>query len=136
MRKIGCIEDPLITVTGLAWLICKHKYQNVSVLEIVLQVSHRRLIVSLCKISHPRKCSRPGWMALWAIWFSRSCPCPWQWKGNMWSWFYNSVISDLCPTALFTVPLQQPVWAYLVFSVEDMLGVETVKTDKAYETTE
>ena len=24
------------------------------------------------------KCSRPGWMGLWATWSSGRCPCPWQ----------------------------------------------------------
>ena len=26
----------------------------------------------------PWKCSRPGWMRLWATWSGGSCPCPWQ----------------------------------------------------------
>jgi len=26
----------------------------------------------------PWKCSRPGWMGLWATWSSGRCPCPWQ----------------------------------------------------------
>jgi len=24
----------------------------------------------------PWKCSRPGWMGLWATWSSGRCPCP------------------------------------------------------------
>ena len=29
-------------------------------------------------MAHPWKCSRPGWMGLWATWSSGGCPCPWQ----------------------------------------------------------
>jgi len=28
------------------------------------------------------KCSRPGWMGLWAAWSSGRCPCPWRWDQN------------------------------------------------------
>jgi len=26
----------------------------------------------------PWKCSRPGWMEVWATWSSGGCPCSWQ----------------------------------------------------------
>jgi len=33
----------------------------------------------------PWKCSRPGWMELWATWSSGRCPCWWQWGWNQMS---------------------------------------------------
>ena len=48
----------------------------------------------------PWKCSRPGWMGLWATWSSGRCPCPQQGVGTRWSlrflptqtilWFYEN----------------------------------------------
>jgi len=34
--------------------------------------------------AHPWKCSRPGWMGLWATWSSWICPCSLQGGWNRW----------------------------------------------------
>lgn len=46
---------------------------------------------------HPWKGSKPGWMGLWASWFSGRCPYPWHggWKEMIFNvnfvilWFYS-----------------------------------------------
>ena len=60
-------------------------------------------------MSHPWKCSRPGWMGPWAAWSSGRCPCPWQGNWNkmlfkvssspnhskiLWFCDYNSVLKS------------------------------------------
>jgi len=44
---------------------------------------------ALMWVTPPWRCSRPGWMGLWATWSSGRCPCPWQ-RG------WNRLISKVC----------------------------------------
>jgi len=48
-------------------------------------LSHVTVATEKLWMPHPWKCSRPGWMGLWATWSAERCPCSWQGFGTGWS---------------------------------------------------